>query len=204
MLILRAETGPSLALTMVVALVLAMLVFALRTVLSSEDMKNPTVTVTEVVLSEGDRETLDLIESEAVREVQVAEVDSPSEPGPDTPSVTAVAAGKEGLRTAPGLEADTAAIDNAVDQALGDLEDARTGLKQARKKSDARKKALAAARATAAKANVQEEVLAKLGACGFGFGWKKVPGGYICSANICRITDAQFDAKYKTMYPGTP
>jgi len=190
---------------MVVALVLAMLVFALRTVLSSEDMKNPTVTVTEVVLSEGDRETLDLIESEAVRQVQVAEVDSPSEPGPDTPGVTAVAAGKEGLRTAPGLEADTAAIDNAVDQALGDLEDARTGLKQARKKSAARKKAAAAAaRATAAKANVQKQVLARLGVCGYGFGWKKVPGGYICKANICRITDAQFDAMYKRMYPGTP
>jgi hypothetical protein len=87
LLILRAESGPSLALTMVVALVLAMLVFALRTVLSSEDMKNPTVTVTEVVLSEGDREALDLHESEAVRESQVAKVDSPSETGPPNTNV---------------------------------------------------------------------------------------------------------------------
>jgi hypothetical protein len=88
LLILRAETGPSLALTMVVVLVLAMLVFALRTVLSSEDMQNPTVTVTEVVLSEGDRETLELIESEEpVGQVQVAEVDSPSETGPPNTDV---------------------------------------------------------------------------------------------------------------------
>ena len=54
------------------------------------------------------------------------------------------------------------------------------------------------------KANVQKQVLARLGVCGYGFGWKKVPGGYICKANICRITDAQFDAQYERMYPGTP
>jgi len=53
-----------------------------------------------------------------------------------------------------------------------------------------------------AKAKVQQQVLRKLTTCGYGFGWKKVPGGYLCKANVCRISDAQFDAQYKKMYPG--
>jgi len=129
LLILRAETGPSLALTMVVVLVLAMLVFALRTVFSSEDMQNPTVTVTEVVLSEGDRETLELIESEADMQVpQVAAADSPSETGP--PNTDVVPLEVDPPPDLPDSELLPEEDGDGVDQALGDLEDARAGLKR--------------------------------------------------------------------------
>ena len=33
--------------------------------------------------------------------------------------------------------------------------------------------------------------LKKMGACSAGFGWRKVPGGWVCAAGVCRMSDKE-------------
>ena len=35
--------------------------------------------------------------------------------------------------------------------------------------------------------------LKKMGACCAGFGWRKVPGGWVCAAGVCRMSDEQLE-----------
>jgi hypothetical protein len=129
----------------------------------TEDPEVPTIEITSIALTSAERAEIDLSEPLVrTQSSSVADVRTNTTSRPDTPSVTAVAAGRRGLRTAPGLESDTTEIDNALDQALGDLDDAVTELKQARKKSVARKKAAAAARANGGDEPITDSAIRKL------------------------------------------
>jgi len=95
-------------------------------------MNNPTVTVTDVVLSEGDRETLDLLESEAVRQVQVAKVDSPSETGP--PNTDVVPLEVDRPPDLPDSELLSEEDGDGVEDAQGRLDDLLKTLERLKKK----------------------------------------------------------------------
>ena len=159
----RRESATSLGVSVIAFMVIAVLLLAGRLQWPTEDPEVPTIEITAITLSSAERAEIDLGEPLVRTESSsMADVRTNTTSRPDTPSVTAVAAGKEDLRTAPGLEADTTAIDNAVDQALGDLEDARTGLKQARKKSATRRKAVAVARANGGDEPITDAAIRKL------------------------------------------
>jgi hypothetical protein len=125
LMILRSESGPSMAITTILLLLVAIVLFALRAALFTEEAQVPSVAVQAVSLSEGDREALDLEESTAETVVEEAEVDSQSEPAAPMPKMVAPSRRKPGSLAAPELPGaespDTADAEKQLADALGKL-----------------------------------------------------------------------------------
>ena len=146
----RRDSGISLALSVSIGLALLVVIVAFGLQWAQEDPAIPTIEVTAITLTPAERAKIDL-EDPLVRTPVPSEavVETSSSPPPEAPSVADASPGPSGLGDVPLVEPDTTSIDNAVDEARAALADADRGIKRARNKSAASKRATDQARASA-------------------------------------------------------
>ena len=128
--IFRSESVPSLAVTLLLAVVLLIVFIAARTVMISGETSIPSVAVQSVSLASNEREALDLTETETVPEIEEATSATPTEPvervRTETVEQPTGSLDEKRLETSPAAEAATREATDAINKSLKRLAQLRS------------------------------------------------------------------------------